>query len=240
MRLPAPLLLFALAIAGYATPAAAAELQPFVASYAAHNAGKPAGSATMRLLRQDGPRWRIDLDIDGNRGLAGLAGLNIDQSTVFDEVDGQYRPVSQSTLRKALFFGRSSVGSYDWNARTARWTGDLKDARQRPIALQDGDMSGLLINLALLRDAAPGKALRYRFVDGGRVREHAYLVSAATENIVVGDLAYEALRVSRSNGGNDETIVWVADGVPTPVRILQRENGRDGIDLRLIEYSGVQ
>ena len=52
--------------------------------------------------------------------------------------------------------------------------------------------------------------------------------------------ATRRLRVSRSNGGNDETIFWVADGVPTPVRILQRENGEDGVDLRLIEYQGVQ
>lgn len=45
--------------------------------------------------------------------------------------------------------------------------------------------------------------------------------------------------VSRTNGGNDETILWVARGVPTPVRILQREDGEDGIDLRLVAYEGV-
>jgi len=57
--------------------------------------------------------------------------------------------------------------------------------------------------------------------------------------VTVEDLSYSALRVSRSNGGNDETIFWVADGVPTPVRILQREDGQDGVDLRLVEYQGV-
>ena len=31
---------------------------------------------------------------------------------------------------------------------------------------------------------------------------------------------------------------WVASGVPTPVRILQRTDGEDAIDLRLIEYQG--
>jgi hypothetical protein len=48
------------------------------------------------------------------------------------------------------------------------------------------------------------------------------------------------MRVSRVNGGNDETIFWVVNGVPTPVRMLQREDGRDGIDLRLTEYQGIQ
>lgn len=235
------LLLLALGLAAWAPATlSAAELQPFVASYVAHNAGKPAGSATMQVVRNPGARWRIDLDIDGNRGLAGIVGLNIDQSTVFEASNGQYRPLSQSTVRKALLMRRKSVGTYDWSTRTARWKGDLKEARQRPIALQDGDMSGLLINLAILRDAAPGRSLHYRFVDDGRVREHDYIVSPEAETVVVGKLSYEALRVSRSNAGNDETILWVADGVPSPVRILQRQDGEDGIDLRLTGYQGVQ
>ena len=65
------------------------------------------------------------------------------------------------------------------------------------------------------------------------------MVAAEPETIAVEELSYSALRVNRTNGGNDETIFWVADGVPTPVRILQRENGQDTIDLRLVEYQGV-
>ena len=233
--------LVALTLAAATAPSLrAAPLEPFVASYEAFNKGKLAGNATMRVVRSEAPRWRIDLDIAGNRGFLGVIGLNIDQSTVFDESGGRYRPLSQSTVRKALLFGRKIVGTYDWNARSARWTGDLKKDRRQPIPLQDGDMSALLINLAIMRDAAPGKALRYRFVDGGRVRPHEYVVASEPESIAVGELSYQTLRVSRSNGGNDETIFWVADGVPTPVRILQRENGQDAIDLRLIEYQGVQ
>lgn len=233
-------LLVALACAAAAPMLRASALEPFVASYQAFNEGKLAGSATMRVVRSEAPRWRIDLDIAGDRGFLGIIGLNIEQSTVFDEAGGQYRPLSQSTVRKALLFGRKIVGTYDWSARSAQWSGDLKKDRRQPIPLQDGDMSALLINLAIMRDAAPGKALQYRFVDGGRVRQHEYVVAPETENIAVGELSYAALRVSRSNGGNDETIFWVADGVPTPVRILQRENGQDAIDLRLIEYQGVQ
>jgi hypothetical protein len=32
----------------------------------------------------------------------------------------------------------------------------------------------------------------------------------------------------------------VVDGVPTPVRLLQREDGEDKYDLRLVEYKGAQ
>lgn len=218
---------------------ARAALSPFVATYDARNAGKPAGTASMRLAREPG-HWRVELDITGNRGMARLVQLDIDQETLFDERGGQYRPLSQSTVRKALFFGRKVHGSYDWGKREARWTGDIKEARRVPVALREGDMSGLLINLAIVRDAAPGRTLHYRFVDGGRVRDHEYAVSTGTENVVVDGLAYDTMRVSRTNGGNDETIFWVARGVPTPVRILQRQDGEDAIDLQLTAYQGVQ
>jgi hypothetical protein len=47
------------------------------------------------------------------------------------------------------------------------------------------------------------------------------------------------MRVERNEDGGDQTILWVARGVPTPIRILQREDGQDATDLRLIEYKGV-
>ena len=211
-------------------------LAPFVASYEAQYHGKPAGNATLQLVRERIPQWRVDLGIEGRRGMAGVLGLNVQQSTAFDVVGDTYRPLGQSTVRKGLFMGRRTVGTYDWSARSARWQGDIKKRHRQPVALQPGDMSGLLINLAIVRDARPGAVLRYRFVEGGRVRDHVYQVASAPETIAVGELSYSALRVARSSGGNDDTIVWVAEGVPTPVRILQREDGEDAVDLRLIEY----
>ena len=73
----------------------------------------------------------------------------------------------------------------------------------------------------------------------GRVRQYEYHPADTTENVQGGDISYNARRVHRVNAGNDETILWIANGVPTPVRILQREDGEDRIDLRLIEYQGV-
>lgn len=213
-------------------------LEPFVATYEAWNGGRPAGSATMRLASLGG-QWQVDLDVTGNRGLARWVRLDIDQGTVFDVAGGHYRPLRQETRRKAVFMDRAVQGVYDWASGTAQWSGDIKAGRREPVQLREGDMSALLINLAIVRDAEPGRELAYRFVDGGRVRDHRYAVAAATETIDVDGLSYEAMRVSRTNGGNDETIVWVARGVPTPIRILQREDGEDGIDLRLVAYEGV-
>ncbi len=58
--------------------------------------------------------------------------------------------------------------------------------------------------------------------------------------MAVGDVRYNAMRVARvEDTQGDETIIWVASGVPTPIRMLQREGGEDTYDLRLIEYQGV-
>ncbi|MXV34859.1 DUF3108 domain-containing protein [Xanthomonas sp. LMG 8989] len=230
--------------ASAASPALPAEawtpppLQPFVATYDALYKGKPAGDARMDVVHTGGDQWRVDLGVHGRSGFASILGLNIEQSTVFTVEDGRYVPQSQSTVKKAVFFGKKVTGVYDWKQGVARWDGDLKKDRQAPIPLQPGDQSALLLNLSLMRDAQPGKTMTYRFVDVGRVREHVYRAADQTETVQVGDISYDALRVSRTNGGRNETILWIANGVPTPVRILQREDGEDRIDLRLTEYQG--
>jgi len=214
-------------------------LQPFTATYQALYKGKQAGDATMRVTHTGGDRWRVDMQVVGRSGFASVLGLNLEQSTVFENRNGTYVPLSQSTVRKGLFLGKKVTGTYNWQAGTAQWLGDLKKERREPIPLQPGDQSALLLNLAIMRDARPGGQMHYRYVDVGRVRQHDYQAAPDTENVAVGDLSYNALRVYRTNGGNDETILWIANGVPTPVRILQREDGEDRIDLRLIEYQGV-
>lgn len=238
--------LLALSLSGVsaqdAEPAAAdqaAPLAPFVASYDVISDGNRLGEATLELVRQPPPRWRVDLVMRGT-GLFKIAGINAEQSTVFDVVDAGFRPVSQSTLRKTLFTRRKTVGIYDWPSSSARWQGDLKETRRAPVPLQPGDLSGLLINLAVIRDARPGATLEYRFVDNGRARLHRYAVAQDLESVSVADLAFKAMRVTRQPepGSADTTVIWVVDGVPTPIRILQRENGQDTYDLRLVEYTG--
>jgi len=212
-------------------------LQPFVATYQVFHAGRELGRATLEVVPLQAPRWRVDLTMQG-QGLMRLTGLNVQQSTLFEHEGDTLRPLTQATVRRAFLSRHKTVGTYDWAAHTARWTGDTKQGRAGPVPLQDGDMSGLLIDLAVIRDAMPGRQLHYRFVDDGRVREHVWNVAPATESLTIGDLPYDAMRADRVETGGDETILWVASGVPTPIRILQREDGADSTDLRLIEYKG--
>jgi len=220
---------------------ATAAVAPFVARYEAYYDGGAAGTATMQVAEQPGQRWKIDLNLKASRGMAWMMGLSIEQSTVFDQpAEGQLRPLSQRQVQGSRVSTKRSSGRYDWQGGHAQWTGDIKPSRQQPIALQPGDMDGLLINLALTRDAAPGRTLNYRYVDGGRMREHRYRAAARAESIQMAGRSWQALRVERNNANNDGTIVWVAEGMPIPLRIVHRKNGKDEIDLRLIDidYAG--
>ncbi len=226
-----------------ALPAAApfaAVLHPFMATYQVFHEGRELGQATLQVVHVDTNRWRVDLDMKG-QGLLRLTGLNVQQSTVFDSDGHAYRPLAQSTVKRAFLSNRKSVGLYDWNTHTARWTGDVRKGHTSPVPLHDGDMSGLLIDLALVRDAQPGSTLHYRFVEDGRVRDHNWIVAPQTQAITVGDLSYDAMRASRVQAGGIDsadsgTTIWVAAGVPTPIRILQRDNGADSTDLHLVQY----
>ena len=215
-------------------------MRPFTGTYQVFRGEKALGQATMRLVNTGGARWRIDLNILGTQGLAGAAGVNIQQSTVFDVTSGQYRPISQSTVRHALFATRKTVGVYDWGKHQASWTGDVKKSRRgRVIPLQSGDMSGLLINLAVMRDAKPGTALQYRFVDDTRMRMQSYAVAPATETVNIGDISYDAMRIDRTNASEDRTTVWFTPEVPLPVRIYMKDGDDAPLDLMLIQYKGV-
>src|SRR5690606_26964124 len=113
-------------------------LEPFVASYAVYKDGKLLGEATMQLVRQQSPRWRADLVMHGTRGLIGFAGINAEQSSVFDDLGSVYRPITQATVNKSVFTRKQTIGIYDWSSRTANWQGDIKESRRRPLDLQPG------------------------------------------------------------------------------------------------------
>jgi len=209
------------ALAAFSAPALA--VKPFSADYSASYMGMQ-GAGRMTVSQADGGRWKYELSITSP-----LAELR--QSTTFDEASGKLRPLSGSDSSKVLTKKKNINASYDWTRGVATWTGDIKGDRAGPIKLQSGDLDGLLVNLALVRDATAGKPMSYRMVEDGRVKELSYSV-VGKETINVGGKSQQATKVSSKNG-DKETIAWVVADVPVPVRILQRENGSDAIDLRV-------
>lgn len=211
-----------LAAAAVALPAHA--LEPFAADYEASYMGLSA-RGRMTVEPQGGDQWKYTLKVSNQ-----VAQLT--QVTVFEDRNGQWRPLSGSDASLLLIkkIRRSAV--YDWAAGVARWSGDVKPERAGPVPLQVGDVDGLLLNLALVRDALAGKPLRYRMVDEGRAKAMQFTV-AGKESITIGGKPQQATKLVSSNG-NKQMLVWVVEGLALPARILQRKDGKDDIDLRIV------
>ena len=211
-------------VAACAVPALAAapDLKPFNADYVANYMGME-GAARMSLAPAGGS-WTYTLSVKSS-----LASLS--QSTTFDEKDGQWRPLSGTDNSNVLIKSVKKQATYDWAKGVATWTGDVKADRAGPVKLQAGDLDAMLVNLAIARDVAAGKPLKYRMVDDGRAKDLAYVVSGK-EKVTIGGKSQQATKVTRTDG-NKQTVVWVVDGLPAPARILQRKDGQDEMDLQL-------
>ena len=203
--------------------APALAIKPFTADYQASFMGMEA-NGQMTLTAAGANRWKYTLNIKNT-----LAQLT--QSTVFEDRKGQWRPLSGTDSSTLLIKKINKNATYDWAKGEARWSGDVKPDRAGPLKLQAGDLDAMLLNLALARDVPAGKALNYRLVEDGRVKQLTYQV-AGKEAITIDGKQQQATKVSRSDG-NKETIAWVVEGLPVPARILQRRNGKDEIDLRI-------
>lgn len=218
-RLARPLA--ALLLTAASLPALA--MAPFKADYRASYMGLQA-DGVMQLERQEGNRWRYSLQVRNQ-----MADLR--QSTVFDLHDGHLRPLNSEDSANLLIKRRNIQAAYDWSGRQATWQGDLREDRRGPVALRDGDMDALLINLAIARDLAAGRPLNYRMVDEGRIKQMRYTV-AGKETMQLDGRSIEVTRVSRVDG-NKEQIAWISPSYPVPLRLLQRKDGRDELDLTI-------
>jgi len=219
--------------------AVSAEITPFEAGYRATFMGLQA-TANMSLTRVEGEsegaeRWNYRLEIEG-------AGARLVQSTLFEAEGDDWRPlgshdsqVGESGVARLLVKNRSTESTWDWQRREARWTGDLDPERSAPVPLQPGDLDAMLLNLVLVRDVTARRPLTYRLVDDGRAREQRFQ-RAGTEEISVGETTHRALKVRREDG-NRAITVWIVEGIPVPVRLLQQRKGKDHIDLRLNQWS---
>lgn len=216
---PAAVVAAALVVASF--PAAA--IEAFSADYQANYMGM-VGDGKMTLASEGNNRWKYTLAIRSNVA-------NLTQTTVFEDRNGQWRPLSSNDSSLVLIKKVNKLATYDWSKGEARWSGDVKADRAGPVKLQAGDLDGMLINLAIARDVAAGKPLNYRMVEDGRAKPLSYQV-AGKESITVQGKSRQATKVVR-NDGDKQTIAWVVDGLPVPARILQRKNGQDEMDLTL-------
>lgn len=108
-------------------------------------------NSTMTLAMIDNNQWRYTLHIQNQL-------VNLTQSTIFNEKNSTLRPLSNDDVATLLVKKRKIQAEYDWDTLQATWSGDIKADRRGPVALKEGDMDGLLINLAIVRDVQSKQA----------------------------------------------------------------------------------
>ena len=219
----APILATGLLLSLAAVSAHAGELKPFKASYRA-NYNNMAANATMSLAPAGANRWTYTMSVQN-------ALMQLNRSSTVDASGAQLRPLANRETINMLIKKKAKQASFDWAGGQASWSGDVKPDRKGPIKLQAGDVDGMTLNLAIVRDALAGKPMRYRLIENGKAKPLAF-TSAGKESVTVDGKAMQAVKVSGSDGGDHMTL-WVVDGIPVPVRIQQREDDGDTIDLRL-------
>ena len=129
--------------------AAPAQLKPFTATYEVSYMGI-GGTGTMTLAPAGGDRWNYRLEIES-------AVATLSQRTTFAANGGAWRPLSNDDSSSLLIRKNSRQATYDWTSREARWSGDVKPDRSGPVALRDGDLDAMLVNLAIPRDLDPAE-----------------------------------------------------------------------------------
>ena len=236
------LLLFAsLATIGGASQAAPAgpALSPFTAHYAAYMDGEQRGESTIRLERIAGGLWRYSVSVEGTSGMARLAGFEADDRSEFIiDADGSLRLQRMESRSKALFKTRNVRADFDWERRLATWSGDIKEDRRAPTALTGRAVNGSLLNLALALDAGSlqdGDVIDYQMLDRGSSKRVDYIAQpVASVEVPAGRFDARPLRRDRSDKNRIIT-AWYSDGLPpTPVRLLQTDDGKPKFELRLL------
>ncbi|PJK07020.1 hypothetical protein CO612_01170 [Lysobacteraceae bacterium NML71-0210] len=201
----------------------AAELRAFDATYRA-SYNNMAADASMSLKSNGQSRWTYTMNVQN-------ALVRLTRSAEVDAAGERLRPLSNREDLNLVVKRRSKQGRYDWTSRQARWSGDVKADRQGPIALQAGDVDGMTLNLAIVQDTLANRPLRYRLIENGKASTLSFNV-AGRESLTVSGTPTPTIRVVSSNGDTTRTL-WIAEGIPVPVRIQQREDDGDTIDLNL-------
>ena len=117
-------LLFGAAFLIASAPALA--MKPFTANYQASYMGLQ-GDGQMTLAPAGGDRWTYTLAIH-----SALAQLS--QTTVFEDNDGKWRPLSGNDTSSLLIKRSNKSATYDWGKGEANWSGDVKDDRSGPVS----------------------------------------------------------------------------------------------------------
>jgi hypothetical protein len=212
----------------------AAPVAPFSATYEVRRNGEVLGEARLELAR-DGNAWRFTTATRGTQGLARLAGVSIDEASRFRYRNGRPETLDYRFRQRTSFNTRERSADVD----AAGGTIQLKNRDQQVSApYVAGVVDRQLVTIALMQAVAAGRRGAQAFSVAGRDAVEAQSWTIGALEAVPGDAARtKGWRVERQRESADgrSTQLWLAaDGGHLPLRMLQREDDGESIEMRLL------
>lgn len=229
IRTLAALFLVASAAAGHAADAEA--IAPFRADYQLIRNGDHIGTATIELIMgKDG--YQFSTRSEGTKGLAGFAGVRIDENSTFRWQDGKPETMHYRYAQKAAWKRRQRSVDVDHDSRTVH-----VDDGEGEVALDyaPATVDRNLVVLALAADLkAKREKLEYRVADKRAIETHRYQASGR-ETIETARGSFDCIRIERiREKPGRTTTTWIAPALDfTPVRILQKEPDGETLEMLL-------
>lgn len=233
-----PLLIAGSALAASQTPSPALELLEFRADYDGYVGNVPVGSARLAVERQTDGTYSVDSELVPSDLLALLdAERSLERSRIRLTNDRIETLESRITKQRRTRTKRIDV-MFDWTKRFAL-VSDARGEKRIPIDVPTYDPASLL--LVIIRDV--GRAdlkSNYTALDGRRKKRYDISVTGP-ENVATPYGTLTTLRVERTRGGSDRTMVlWLAPGLGhLPVRILTTLRGDPQLRLEVRSIEGV-
>jgi hypothetical protein len=216
--------------------AVGAPLDAFEARYDVYRDGKLAGEARLALLPLGANRWEWTTRTRGTRGLAALAGLEVDERTVFRWRDGEPELVESTYDQKAVMASRHRTQRVDRKSRTIA---SFDGKRLHTLDYAPHTIDVHLATLALASSLARGTRLEYTVATRDEIETYRYerlgretLATALGEvdTVRVRRVREDTARVSES---------WFAPSLGwLPVRVAHVDGDGGRIELRIAAATG--
>lgn len=205
----------------------------YTASYQVFRNGSALGFANVRLSAVGNSRWEMSSDTIGT-GIAAVAGVEILERSLLRWNEGRPETMDYSFNQKAAF--KTKQRSLRVNPKSK-----IIDSRDREksytLKYQEGVLDRHAVTIAVMQDLAQGKSgdLLYTVADRDEVQTHVYRV-VGNEKIQTSLGAMNSTKVQRirQTPNGRATTLWLGtDRQFVPLRIEQRENDGDTIEMRI-------
>lgn len=214
-----------------ALPLAAAPVSPFSATYEVRRNGSALGEATLTLV-PDGQGWRLSTTTVGTAGLARVAGVRIEETTRFD-----YRAEGRPATREYDYLQRSSLNQRRRSARVSDAAIELVNGdERRSLPLVPGAVDRQLTTVALMQAVAAGRSgeTSLQVLGRGDIEAQRWRIGDLEPVPGGGGMGRRVERLRETPDGRS-TVLWLDDdGGHVPLRIEQREDDGETIEMRLL------